>query len=497
MLDHAGVSKQRLDEGGGCQDSLCHSEHMPPVRSRARVVHLDLDAFFAAVEQRDKPSLRGRPVVVGGIGPRGVVSTASYEARRYGARSAMPTTEARRRCPPGTAFLAGRYEAYRASSAVVMDLLHEAAPLVQQVSVDEAYLDLSGLDLDDSPEALDAWGEQLLARIRAATGGLTASLGIATSKMMAKIASEMDKPAGITVIVPGQERAVLAPLPTRAVAGVGPATAARLHSFGVETVGDLARVSLEDLVAIFGQAHGRGLHQLARAEDDRPVTPERETKSLSAEETFATDVTDRRVLEAELEQMAGRLAARLGRAALFARTVTVKVRLHDFTTMTRSGTLPHATGEAAVVLREARRLLAGVDASAGVRLLGVGVSSLAEHAQDELVQLPESAWRGGAATSEPWPDAGGSEGAGLVTQGHSATTLQHGAGWRTGQDITHAEHGRGWVWGAGRRLVTVRFEGPLSPPGPIRSFPLDDPDLTPADPPDWRGPGDRATARSC
>ncbi|WP_153397700.1 DNA polymerase IV [Ornithinicoccus halotolerans] len=470
---------------------------MAPVRSRARVVHLDLDAFFAAVEQRDKPSLRGRPVVVGGIGARGVVSTASYEARRYGARSAMPTHEARRLCPPGTAFLHGRYDAYRASSAVVMELLHEASPLVQQVSVDEAYLDLTDVGVDDSPEGLRAWGEELLQRIRAATGGLTASLGIATSKMMAKIGSEMHKPGGITVIPPGQEQAVLEPLPTRAVAGVGPATAARLHSFGVETVGDLARVSLEDLVAIFGQAHGRGLYELARARDDRPVTPERETKSLSAEETFPTDVTDRRALEAELEQIAGRLAARLGRAALFGRTVTVKVRLHDFTTMTRSGTLPYATGEAQVVLREARRLLAGVDVSAGVRLLGVGVSGLAQHAQEELVRLPESAWTGGAAAGDPWPDAVGAGDAGTAPEASSVTTLHQDGGWRTGQDVEHAEHGRGWVWGAGRRLVTVRFEGPLTPPGPIRSFALDDPRLRPADPPEWRLPESGEAAGAC
>ncbi|HLS39491.1 MAG TPA: DNA polymerase IV, partial [Ornithinicoccus sp.] len=202
------------------------------MRPAPSILHLDLDAFFAAVEQRDKPSLRGKPVVVGGIGPRGVVSTASYEARRFGARSAMPTAEARRRCPPGTAFLAGRYEAYRITSRVVMELLAQTSPVVEQVSVDEAYVDLAaapGADL--TVEGVTRLGRDLLDRIREETGGLTASVGIGSSKMIAKLASEADKPAGLTVVPPGTEEEFLHPLPARAVPGVGPMTAWRLRSF--------------------------------------------------------------------------------------------------------------------------------------------------------------------------------------------------------------------------------------------------------------------------
>lgn len=262
-------------------------------------MHLDLDAFFAAVEQRDKPSLRGKPVCVGGIGPRGVVSTASYEARKFGARSAMPTAEARRRCPAGTAFLYPRGSAYRVSSAVLMELLHQVSPVVQQVSVDEAYVDLAaGGRADLGVDALRALAEGLLADITKATGGLTASAGVASSKMLAKVASELDKPAGLVVIPPGRERRAR-PAQRASDRGVGPATATRLRTFGVETVQDLQRMQLTDLVSIFGHAHGAALHDLAFARDDRPVETEREAKSVSAEETFDIDVVDKGVLGRE------------------------------------------------------------------------------------------------------------------------------------------------------------------------------------------------------
>ncbi|WP_122263771.1 DNA polymerase IV [Ornithinimicrobium cerasi] len=456
---------------------------------RRCVVHLDLDAFFAAVEQRDKPSLRGRPVVVGGTGGRGVVSTASYEARVYGVRSAMPTIEARRRAPAGTAFLSSRFEAYRASSRIVMEILRSRSPLVEQVSVDEAYVDLSAAA--DAPGweggRLEAWCAELLAEITAATGGLTASVGVAPSKMMAKLASEMDKPAGTTIVRPGEELSVLHPLPVRAVAGVGPATAGRLRTFGVETVGDLSRVSEADLVALFGSAHGVGLHRLAHGRDDRPVVAEREAKSVSVEETFGTDITDRALLEGELARMAAQLAGRLVRSATFARTITVKARHHDFSTLTRSSSLPFATGDGAVILREGRRLLSGLDVSGGLRLLGLGVSGLTSHAQDELLidvaaapgsllELPDV---GATPVEEAVAPPSGEEGEELLGRRRD--------GWSTGQDVEHQEHGPGWVWGSGLGRVTVRFEGPLTPPGPVRTFPVGDPLLTPAGPPDWRG----------
>ncbi|USQ74880.1 DNA polymerase IV [Ornithinimicrobium cryptoxanthini] len=465
---------------------------MPPARRESSVLHLDLDAFFAAVEQRDKPSLRGRPVVVGGVGPRGVVSTASYEARKFGARSAMPTSEARRRCPAGTAFLGGRFDAYRMSSQVVMELLRDLSPVVEQVSVDEAYVDLAaGPPRDLTPAGLAALAEDLMERIQVATGGLTASVGIATSKMMAKIGSELNKPAGMTLIEPGTEQEVLGPMSVRAIAGVGPATAARLHAFGVETVADLARVSEGDLVAIFGLAQGASLTRLARAEDNRQVESQREAKSLSVEETFDVDIADPGALERELDLLVARLASRLGRAALFGRTTTVKVRQHDFSQVTRSGTLPWATGDPAVIGRQARRLLGAIDVSAGIRLLGVGVSGLTTHAQEELelgeglfavdlaisteVEVPDSigALPGGARVVEP-------------PERRHTPEVADGVEWRPGADVHHEEYGAGWVWGSGLGRVTVRFEGPRTAPGPVRTFASDDPALAAGDPPDWR-----------
>ena len=468
------------------------------MRSEASILHLDLDAFFAAVEQRDKPSLRGRPVVVGGIGGRGVVATASYEARRYGARSAMPTAEARRRCPAGTAFLSGRFSAYRKSSAVVMELLTELSPVIEQVSIDEAYLDLAGGGLDLSVASVQELGRSLLDRITERTGGLTASAGIASSKMMAKIGSELHKPAGLTLVPPGRELEVLHPLPVTVIGGVGPATAERLRTFGVQTVADLAGVGRADLVSILGQAHGAALHQLARAVDDRPVVTERETKSVSAEETFDTDVVDERTLLDELSRLARRVTERLAASGMFARTITVKARHHDFSTVTRSHTLGQATADATVVVQVASRLLRGLDTTGGLRLLGVGVSGLTDHAQDQLRWLdqPERAPDVGAvpatAGPAPLPQESGADHPLSARMGAPAGPARDAA-WRTGQDVRHADHGTGWVWGSGLGRVTVRFEGPDTPPGPVRTFAADDPALSPAEPPDWQVDARRLT----
>jgi DNA polymerase-4 len=250
-------------------------------------------------------------------------------------------------------------------------------------------------------------------------------------------------------------------------------------------------VSESDLVAIFGTAHGVGLHRLAMAEDDRPVVTEREAKSISVEETFDTDLTDRSVLESELARMAERVSGRLAQSSLFARTVTVKARHHDFSTQTRSSSLPFATGDRTVVLREGRHLLAGIDVSTGLRLLGLGVSGLTGHAQEELalgtaypqvvVDAPDA---GGASATEGSEEADESE---VAVDGLDVELLgRRSHGWSTGQDVVHDEHGAGWVWGSGLGRVTVRFEGPRTAPGPVRTFAADDAALRPASPPDWR-----------
>ncbi len=446
------------------------------MRREASVLHLDLDAFFAAVEQRDKPSLRGRPVVVGGTGGRGVVATASYEARAYGARSAMPTAEARRRCPPGTAFLGGRFGAYRRTSDVVMALLRELSPLVEPVSIDEAYVDLAasgpghpGHDL--SVDGVTALARRLKARIAVATGGVTGSVGIGSSKLVAKIASDLHKPDGLVVVPPGTELDVLHPLPVTRLGGVGPATAERLRQVGVATVAQLAAKSLPDLVALAGRAHGTGLYQLARAEDDRPVVAEREAKSVSQEETFERDLTDLSQLNRMIDAMATRVGGRLRASALSGRTVTLKLRRYDFTTLTRSQTLPQPTDDARQVASIARRLLAEAGTGGGLRLLGVGVSGLSQYAQGDLFAddpAPEAVEEPAADEAPPEP------------------ALPADRRWWPGQDVVHDELGPGWVWGRGLGRVTVRFEGPLTPPGPVRTLAADDPALHPGDPPDWR-----------
>jgi DNA polymerase-4 len=451
------------------------------VRREASILHLDLDAFFAAVEQRDKPSLRGRPVVVGGIGARGVVATASYEARVFGARSAMSMAEARRRCPAGTAFLGGRFAAYRRTSDVVMALLRELSPLVEPASLDEAYVDLAaGEGHDLSVEGLTAIGRSLKERIAAATGGVTGSVGIGTSKLMAKIGSDLQKPDGLVVVPPGSELDVLHPLPVTRLGGVGPATAERLHQVGVKTVANLAAKSLTDLVALAGRAHGAGLYALARAQDERAVVPDREVKSVSHEETFERDLTDLDVLGREIDSMAARVGTRLRASAYSGRTVTLKLRRYDFTTLTRSQTLAQPTDDARQIAATARRLLADAGAGGGLRLLGVGVSGLSVYAQGDLFA---GDLVGGEDEPAPAVTAADEEPSAAPEVDPPAERR-----WWPGQDVAHEDWGAGWVWGRGLGRVTVRFEGPLTAPGPVRTLSADDPKLTPADPPDWRTP---------
>lgn len=430
-------------------------------------MHLDLDAFFAAVEQRDKPSLRGKPVIVGGVGLRGVVSTASYEARKFGVGSAMAMSEARRRCP-NAAFLAGRFDAYREASGIVMGLLRELSPLVEPLSLDEAFVDLAaGPERPLDTGSLLGLAADLRARLTGATGGLTASIGLGSSKFIAKVASELAKPDGVRLVEPGTEVATIAPLPARAIPGVGPATMDRLARLGVQTVADLQGLSSGELVRELGRSSGEHLHQLALALDDRPVEPERETKSISVEDTFEHDIADASLLGAIAERQASQVTQRLARAELFARTVTVKVRWPDFSSVSRSRTLDGATDRAEVVSQIARNLLDGLETSQGVRLLGVAVSGLVDIAQEPLFDLEVS-------------------GVGRVVEEAEAPLTRRPAGWLPGSDVVHARHGTGWVWGSGLGRVTVRFETAASGPGPVRTFATDDPELVPAPP---RQPG--------
>ncbi|MFK8909281.1 DNA polymerase IV, partial [Streptomyces sp. YS-3] len=451
------------------------------MRAAPTILHLDMDAFFAAAEQASKPSLRGKPVIVGGLGPRGVVATASYEARRFGARSAMPMAQARRLCPNG-AYLVPRFTFYRSISEQVMELLGRLSPLVEPLSLDEAFVDLeAGGVAWDAQSAREA-GQRLRADIRAVTG-LTGSVGLAGSKMLAKIASEEAKPDGLVLIEPGTERDMLAPMPVRTLPGVGPATGEHLRRAGMTTVADLAEAGEDELVRLLGKAHGASLHRMALGLDDRPVVAERDTKSVSVEDTFDVDLHDRVRVMTEVGRLADRCVQRLRASGHSGRTIVLKVRRYDFSTLTRSETLRGPTDDPAVVREAAGRLLDSVDTTGGVRLLGVGVSGLADFTQEDL--FAQAA--GERAAGEP--DTGGRAPADSETETQAAAPEQPEAvdpaerRWQAGHDVYHREFGPGWVQGSGVGRVTVRFETPTSlVPGRVRTFRVDDPDLAPSEP---------------
>ena len=471
------------------------------MRTVPSILHIDMDAFFAAVEQRHKPSLRGKPVVVGGVGLRGVVSTASYEARAYGIGSAMPTALARRRCP-NAAYLFPRFGAYHEVSQVVMGLLREVSPLVEPQSLDEAFVDLEAME-DGGPETVRDVREvarRISEEVKARTG-LTASVGAGTSKLVAKVASDAEKPFGCVVVAAGAEQQWLDPLPVRKLWGVGPATADRLLRLGATTVEELRALSEAELVGLLGQAWGGQLYRLSRGRDEREVSPERETKSVSVEDTYPHDLQDRPAIRAALTELAERVVRRLRESGHTGRTVTVKARGHDFTTVTRSETLAAPTDDARLLIPAALRLVDGAAEAAtgqmhGIRLLGVGISGLAEYAQGDLIaelegldelaaEAAEAADGDGNGDSEAEAAAPDEDSAAspvpAVTVFGPVPLAPEARRWLAGQDVRHAELGPGWVQGAGLGRVTVRFEGPDTPRGRISTLSVDDPALEAVD----------------
>ncbi|MCC2333973.1 DNA polymerase IV [Cellulomonas wangsupingiae] len=481
------------------------------VRDSATVLHLDADAFFAAVEQRDKPSLRGKPVLVGGVGGRGVVSTASYEARRHGARSAMPMSRARR-LSPGAAVLAPRFAAYAAYSQVIMGVLRELTPAVEPLSIDEAFADLA-LCPGGTPEPEDA-AAQVQARVAELTG-LTVSVGVGRSKLVAKIASDLRKPGGVVVVRPQDEDDVLLPLDVRTVPGVGPATQGALERLGVRTVADLRRQPLDTLTMTLGEAHGTGLYLMSRGLDDRPVVTTTERKSAGAERTFATDLRGRDVVLSAVDDVVDEALQRLERHGGAARTVVAKVRYADFSTVTRSVTFPHPTASDAELRDAARRAVLAAGIVEPVRLLGVAFHALSSHAQlaldldAHLFDAPRRAVVGehdhvGGRLAEvardddgpgaaPDDDASGDTdlvatlveddarlvGAEKAVVGRPLGGSQVGrpldeSNARPGLDVEHATLGRGWVVHVRGREATVRFETALTPPARSRVLDLDE-----------------------
>ncbi|WP_052748393.1 DNA polymerase IV [Cellulomonas sp. FA1] len=521
-MDRGGDRAQRLEAG-------------VRVRDAATVLHLDADAFFAAVEQRDKPSLRGRPVLVGGVGGRGVVSTASYEARRDGARSAMPMSRARR-LSPAAAVLVPRFAAYSAYSQVIMGVLRELTPAVEPLSIDEAFADLA-LAPDGVPEPEDA-AAWLQARVAELTG-LTVSVGVGRSKLVAKIASDLRKPGGVVVVRPEDEDDVLLPLDVRTVPGVGPATQGALERLGVRTVADLRRQPLDTLTMTLGEAHGTGLYLMSRGLDDRPVVTSTERKSAGAERTFATDLRGRDVVLAAVDDVVDEALQRLERHGGAARTVVAKVRYADFSTVTRSVTFPHPTASDADLRDAARRAVLAAGVVEPVRLLGVAFHALSAHAQlaldldahlfdaprravvaehdhvsgrlavadapevdaapdvavvDDRPTGPDVADTTAAApvdgaTTDPVADpdlpdvtaldaADADPGSGAAVVGRPLGPSPVGrpldeANARPGLDVEHATLGRGWVVHVRGREATVRFETATTAPARSRVLDLD------------------------
>ena len=332
-----------------------------------------MDCFYAAVHMRDDPALRGKPIVVGGSpAGRGVVAAANYEARRFGIRSAMPAAHAVRRCPDAI-FLTPDFPLYRAESKAIFEIFRDYTPLVQPASLDEAYLDVTDhLERHGSATGI---AREIRERVRGERR-LTVSVGVGPNRLVAKIASDIDKPDGLTVVKPHQVQSFLAPLPVRRLLGIGPATERALRELRVKTIEDLRGLKLATLGRRFGR-HGQRLHDFARGIDERPVRSNRTRKSLGHERTYETDLGSLAEMDPEVDGLSERVALGLAERGILARTITVKVRYPDFTTLTRSRTLETPTASAALIAETARDLLRLTDAGArSARLLGVSGSNL-------------------------------------------------------------------------------------------------------------------------
>jgi DNA polymerase-4 len=434
------------------------------------VLHLDMDAFFASVEQLTRPTLRARPVLVGGLGGRGVVAGASYEARVFGARSAMPMHQARRLIGVTAVVLPPRGVVYGVASRRVFDTIRGVVPIVEQLSYDEGFGEppqLAGASAED----VEAFCEDLRRRVREATG-LIASVGAGSGKQVAKIASGLAKPDGVRVVRRPEEQLLLGGLPVRRLWGIGPVAEEKLNRLGIETIGQLAALTDAEVASILGATIGPALHRLARGIDDRPVTERAEAKQISSESTFAVDLTSLEQLREAIDPIAEHAHQRLLRDGRGARTVTVKLKKSDMSTLTRSATLPYVTTEAGALIAVARRLLLDPRDIGPIRLVGVGFSGLSDVRQESL-----------------FPDLELSEEMSEEQSVETATEAMFAPGaepspWRIGDDVAHRDLGHGWVQGAGHGVVTVRFETRSSGPGQARTFPADTDDLTGANPVD-------------
>lgn len=427
-----------------------------------------MDAFFASVEQLTRPTLRGRPVLVGGLGGRGVVAGASYESRVFGARSAMPMHQARRLVGAGAVVLPPRGVVYGLASRRVFETVRTMVPVLEQLSFDEAFGEPGELAGASAAEVA-AFCERLRAEVAAVTG-LIASVGAGSGKQIAKIASGLAKPNGITVVAREQEHTMLDGLAVRKLWGIGPVAEEKLHRLGIETIGGFAALSDAEVANILGPTVGPALHRLARGIDDRPVAENSPAKQISAESTFPEDLTTLAQLRDAAVPIGEHAHRRLLKDGRGARTVTVKLKKSDMSTLTRSATLPYATTNEATLNATARRLLLDPVDIGPIRLVGVGFSGLSEVQQESLFpDLELTATEELARIGSPQPRAD----AGPVAPV-----------WRIGDDVFHTVHGHGWVQGAGHGVMTVRFETRGTGAGSARTFRDDDAAVTHANPVD-------------
>jgi DNA polymerase IV len=436
------------------------------------VLHFDMDAFFASVEQLTRPTLRGRPVLVGGLGGRGVVAGASYEARVYGARSAMPMHQARRLIGAAAVVLPPRGVVYGVASRRVFETVRTLVPVLEQLSFDEAFgepAELPGAPAED----VEAFCQTLRANIREQTG-LVASVGAGSGKQIAKIASDLAKPDGIRVVRRDEERVLLDGLPVRRLWGIGPVAEEKLHRLGIETIGQLAALTDAEVANILGATVGPALHRLALGIDDRPVAENAPAKQISAESTFPEDLTTLDQLREAAGPIGEHAHARLEKDGRGARTVTVKLKKSDMSILTRSATLPYATADASTLVAMARRLLLDPVEIGPIRLVGVGFSGLSDVRQESLFPDLELAAEDVSHTRLP------------PTLTDVAATPP---AWRIGDDVAHTEFGHGWIQGAGHGVMTVRFETRSTGPGQARTFADDTADIdraNPVDSLDWQ-----------
>ncbi len=426
-----------------------------------------MDAFYASVEQLTRPTLRGRPVLVGGLGGRGVVAGASYEARAYGARSAMPMHQARRLVGAPAVVLPPRGVVYGVASRRVLDTVRSVVPVLEQLSFDEAFgepAELAGASADE----VEAFCKSLKAKVLDHTG-LVASVGAGSGKQIAKIASGLAKPDGIRVVPHREESTLLQGLSVRRLWGIGPVAEEKLHRLGIETVGAFAALSDAEVANILGPTVGEALHRLARGIDDRPVTENAPAKQISAESTFPEDLTTLDQLREAAGPIGEHAHARLEKDGRGARTVTVKLKKSDMSTLTRSATLPYATTHAPTLIAMARRLLLDPVEIGPIRLVGVGFSGLSEVRQESLFPDLELAAEEVSNTQLPR----------TVTDAAATPPA-----WRIGDDVAHTEYGHGWIQGAGHGVMTVRFETRSTGPGPVHTFPDGTPGIARANPVD-------------